>query len=256
MRQRKWLPDQRTTEPAEGVFFVEGPASNWIIVREGADFILIDGGYPRDVEHVLTSIRYVGLEPGHAKAMLITHGHVDHTGSAAHFSREYGTRILCSPEEEAHVRGQEKHQVTVGQVLRRVWRPRVFRWMLHVIRAGALSAEPATKARAWATDELQALPGSPRAVLVPGHTPGNTVFFLPNAQAVATGDALVTGHPVSKETGVVQMLHPMFHSRPDDVREALRRLSDVDASLILPGHGPALRMPLADAVVKISGRRR
>ncbi|WP_247040115.1 MBL fold metallo-hydrolase [Arthrobacter rhizosphaerae] len=256
MRQRKWLPDQRTTEPAEGVFFVEGPASNWIIVREGADFILIDGGYPRDVEHVLTSIRYVGLEPGHAKAMLITHGHVDHTGSAAHFSREYGTRILCSPEEEAHVGGQEKHQVTVGQVLRHAWRPRVFRWMLHVIRAGALSAEPATKARAWATDELQALPGSPRAVLVPGHTPGNTVFFLPNAQAVATGDALVTGHPVSKETGVVQMLHPMFHSRPDDVREALRRLSDVDASLILPGHGPALRMPLADAVVKISGRRR
>ncbi|WP_461165116.1 MBL fold metallo-hydrolase [Arthrobacter sp. R4-81] len=256
MRHANWLPDQRITEPAEGVFFVEGPASNWIIVREGSDFILIDGGYPRDLEHVLASLRYVGLESAEAKAMLITHGHVDHTGSAAHFSREYGTPILCSPEEEAHVRGQEKHQVTLGQVLRRVWRPRVFRWMLHVIRAGALSAEPATRARAWAADELLALPGSPRAVLVPSHTPGHTVFWLPSAQAVATGDALVTGHPVSKETGVVQMLHPMFHSRPGDVREALRRLSDVDASLILPGHGPALRMRPADAVVELLGRRR
>lgn len=253
MRHPGWLPDQRTTEPVEGVFFVEGPASNWIIVSEGTDFILIDGGYPRNVEHVLSSIRYVGLEPGQAKAMLITHGHVDHTGSAAHFSREYGTPILCSPEEVAHVRGQEKHQVIFGQVLRRAWRLRVFRWMLHVIRAGALSAEPATKARAWAADELEALPGSPRAILVPGHTPGHTAFWLPNAQAVATGDALVTGHPASKEKGVVQMLHPMFHSRPDDVREALRRLSDVEASLILPGHGPALRMRLADAVVEVSG---
>ncbi|WP_458111085.1 MBL fold metallo-hydrolase [Arthrobacter sp. R1-13] len=256
MRHANWLPNQRITEPAEGVFFVEGPASNWIIVREGSDFILIDGGYPRDLEHVLASLRYVGLESAEAKAMLITHGHVDHTGSAAHFSREYGTPILCSPEEEAHVRGQEKHQVTLGQVLRRVSRPRVFRWMLHVIRAGALSSEPATKARSWAADELLALPGSPRAVLVPGHTPGHTAFWLPSAQAVATGDALVTGHPVSKETGVVQMLHPMFHSRPGDVREALRRLSDVDASLILPGHGPALRMRPADAVVELLGRRR
>ena len=253
MRHPEWLPAQRTSQPADGVFFVEGPASNWIIVREGTDFILIDGGYPRDVEHVLASIRYVGLEPAQAKAMLITHGHVDHTGSAAHFSREYGTPILCSPEEVAHVRGQEKHQVTLGQVLQRAWRPRVFRWMLHVIRAGALSAEPATKARAWTADELQALPGSPRSVLVPAHTPGHTAFLLQSAQAVVTGDALVTGHPVNKETGVVQMLHPMFHSRPGDVREALRRLSDVDASLILPGHGPAMRKRLADAVVEVSG---
>ncbi|MBT2531509.1 MBL fold metallo-hydrolase [Arthrobacter sp. ISL-48] len=246
-----WLPEQRTTEPAEGVFFVEGPASNWVIVREGADFIVIDGGYPRDVVHVLASIRQIGLEPAEAKAMLITHGHVDHTGSAAHFSKEYGTPILCSPEELAHVRGQEKHQVTLGQVLRRAWRPRVLRWMLHVIKAGALTAEPATEARAWGADELGSLPGSPRAVLVAGHTPGHTTFVLPKANAVATGDALVTGHPLSKETGA-QMLHPMFHSRPDAVGEALKCLADVDASLVLPGHGPALRMGIGDAIATLS----
>jgi glyoxylase-like metal-dependent hydrolase (beta-lactamase superfamily II) len=230
---------------------MEGPASNWIVVREGADFILIDGGYPRDLEHVLASIRQIGLEPAEAKAMLITHGHVDHTGSAAHFSKEYGTPILCSTEEVAHVRGQEKHQVTLGQILRRAWRPRVFRWILHVVRAGALAAEPATEARTWGADELHALPGSPRAVLVAGHTPGHTAFVLPKANAVVTGDALVTGHPLSKETGV-QMLHPMFHSRPDAMREALRRLADVDASLLLPGHGPALQMPIGDAITSIS----
>jgi glyoxylase-like metal-dependent hydrolase (beta-lactamase superfamily II) len=246
-----WEPGRRTTEPAEGVHFVEGPASNWIIVREGADFILIDGGYPRDLGHVLASVTYLGLEPAKAKAMLITHGHVDHTGSAAHFSREYGTPILCSPEELAHVRGQEKHQVTLGQVLRRAWRPRVFHWMMHVIQAGALDAEPAMGARAWAAGELKALPGSPRAVLVAGHTPGHTAFLIPKAHAVATGDALITGHPLSKDTGV-QMLHPMFHSQPDSVRKALACLADVDASWILPGHGPALQKRIGDAISSIS----
>lgn len=250
-RHPGWLPEARTSEPAEGVYFVEGPASNWIIVRDGAGFILIDGGYPRDLEHVLASIRHIGLEPAEAKAMLITHGHVDHTGSAAHFSGEYGTPILCSAEEVAHVQGKEKHQVTLGQVLSRAWRPRVFRWMLHVIRAGALSAEPATDARTWDDAELRQLPGAPRAILVSGHTPGHTAFVLPKANAVVTGDALVTGHPLSKRNGV-QMLHPMFHSSPDGIREALQVLSDIDASLILPGHGPAVRMRLEDAIGGIS----
>jgi glyoxylase-like metal-dependent hydrolase (beta-lactamase superfamily II) len=250
-RHREWLPEARTSEPAEGIYFVEGPASNWIIVRDGAGFILIDGGYPRDLEHVLASIRHIGLEPAEAKAMLITHGHVDHTGSAAHFSMEYGTPILCSAEELAHVQGKEKHQVTLGQVLSRAWRPRVFRWMLHVIRAGALSAEPATDARTWDNAELRQLPGTPRAVLVAGHTPGHTAFVLPKANAVVTGDALVTGHPLSKRIGV-QMLHPMFHSSPDGIRESLQVLTDVDASLILPGHGPALRMRLEDAIAGTS----
>lgn len=250
-RDPGWLPALRTSEPAEGICFVEGPASNWIIVRDGANFILIDGGYPRDLEHVLASIRHIGLEPAEAKAMLITHGHVDHTGSAAHFSREYGTPILCSAEEVAHVQGKEKHQVTLGQVLSRAWRPRVFRWMLHVISAGALSAEPATDARTWDNAELRDLPGAPRAVLVAGHTPGHTAFVLPKANAVVTGDAFVTGHPLSKRSGV-QMLPPMFHSSPDGIREGLQVLSGVDASLILPGHGPALRMRLTDAIAGIS----
>lgn len=250
-RHPEWLPDTRTSEPAEGVYFVEGPASNWIIVREGVGFILIDGGYPRDIEHVLASIRNLGLEPAEARAMLITHGHVDHTGSAAYFSKEYGTPILCGAEEVAHVQGREKHQVTLGQVLRRAWRPRVFRWMLHAIRAGALSAEPAADARTWAGAELRELPGAPQAVLVAGHTPGHTAFVLPKAKAVATGDALVTGHPLSRRSGV-QMLPAMFHSSPDGIRGALQVLSEVDAALILPGHGPVLRKRLTDAIAGVS----
>ena len=154
----------KISEPAPGVHFVEGPASNWIVVREGDGFLLIDGGYPADRDLVLDSIRQLGLEPADAQAMLITHGHVDHTGSAAYFSRTFGTPILCSPEELAHVQGKEKHQVTIGQVLLRIWRPKVLRWMVHVIKAKALQAEPAVQAEAWTEQRLAGLPGSPRAM--------------------------------------------------------------------------------------------
>ncbi|WP_159697702.1 MBL fold metallo-hydrolase [Arthrobacter sp. 18067] len=235
------------SEQAPGVFFVEGPASNWLIVRDDSGFILIDGGYPADRDLVLESVRGLGLDPAAAKAMLITHGHVDHTGSAAYFSRTFGTPILCSPEELAHVQGKEKHQVTFGQVLVRAWRPKVFRWMLHVIKAKALQAEPATRAEAWTQEKLQGLPGKPEAILLPGHTPGNVALLLPTARAIAVGDSFVSGHPISPMSGP-QMLHRMYHSDPAAALGATHRLDDVDASVVLPGHGPALNMPLAEAL--------
>ncbi|MFF1827989.1 MBL fold metallo-hydrolase [Paenarthrobacter sp. NPDC058040] len=237
----------KITEPAPGVHFVEGPASNWIIVRDDSGFLLIDGGYPADCALVLDSIRQLGLEPADAKAMLLTHGHVDHTGSAAYFSRTFGTPILCSAEELAHVQGKEKHQVTIGQVLLRVWRPKVFRWMVHVIKAKALEAEPAARAEAWTEERLRGLPGRPKAIPVPGHTPGNVAILLRDAGAIAVGDTFVSGHPISSKRGP-QMLHRMFHHDAKAALEVTQRLHDIPAPVILPGHGPALHMPLAEAV--------
>lgn len=247
---KKWNTAGAVSEQAPGVFFVEGPASNWVVVHDESGYLLIDSGYPADRPLVLESIRFLGLEPAACAAVLITHGHVDHTGSAAHFSNAYGTPILCAPEELAHVRGHEKHQVTVGQVISRAWRPRVLRWMLHVIRAGALKAEPAVRAQAWDAGILRRLPGSPEAILLPGHTPGNSSVLLPGAGAIAVGDSFVSGHPLSRRVGA-QMLHRMYHSDPEAALAATRRLEAVDARVILPGHGPALHMPLSEALATL-----
>lgn len=249
-----WDVAARTTEPAPGVFLVQGPASNWIIVRDAAGYLLIDGGYPADTPLVLRSLQRLGLDPADAAAMLITHGHVDHTGSAAYFSRTFSTPILCSAPELAHVQGLEKHQVGFGQVLPRIWRPRVLRWMLHAISAGALKAEPAHGARTWTAEELQSLPGSPVPVISSAHTPGHTSYLLPEASALVTGDLLVTGHPLSPSVGP-QTLDPIFHLHPGQAVTAMDVLLGLDASLILPGHGPALRSGPAAAVAAAASSR-
>lgn len=242
-----WDVSSRTTEASDGVFLVEGPASNWIIVRDDSGYLIIDGGYPADTPLVLRSLRHLGLDPADAAAMLITHGHVDHTGSAAYFAKTFNTPILCSASELAHVRGLEKHQVTFGQVLPRLWRPRVLRWTLHAIAAGALKAEPAKSAQAWTDEALRALPGSPVPLLSSAHTPGHTSYLLPAASVLVTGDLLVTGHPLSPAVGP-QTLDPVFHLHPGQAVAAMDVLIGVDASLILPGHGPALRSGPAAAV--------
>jgi hypothetical protein len=62
---------------------------------------------------------------------------------------------------------------------------------------------------------------------------------------VCTGDELLTGHAVSRRTGP-QLPAAFFQHR--DTRDAVLPLADLNADLILPGHGEPLRMPLADAV--------
>ncbi|UWX85570.1 MBL fold metallo-hydrolase [Arthrobacter sp. zg-Y1110] len=235
------------SEPAADVLFVEGPASNWILLRRAAQFTLIDGGYRGDLPLVLASIRDAGLDPADAVAVLITHAHVDHTGAAAYFSREYGTPVLSSAAEHKHLSGEEKFSVTPLQVLFRAWQPRVFRWARHVLRSGGPKGIPVRSAAVWTDDLLAGLPGRPVAVPTPGHTPGHTAFYLPDAKAVVTGDALVTGHAISARSGP-QLLHSMFHYDGARVDTALAVLAGLDACLLLPGHGPALRAGIRDAV--------
>lgn len=237
------------TEPAPGIYFVRGPASNWIILRRESRFTLVDGGYRGDVPLVLASLREAGLRADHADAVLVTHAHVDHTGAAAHFSRTYGTPVYAAREELPYLRGVRKHPVPLRQVALRIWQPLVFSWVRQVVSAGGVRGLTVPAARAVDAGLLADLPGAPVAVPTGGHTPGHCAYYLPGHAAVLTGDALVTGHNISRRQGP-QLLHPLFTTNQAAARRALEVLGRLDAGLILPGHGPALRMPVALAAAE------
>ena len=89
------------------------------------------------------------------------------------------------------------------------------------------------------------LPGHPVPVATHGHTSGHTAYWLPQVGAVATGDGLVTGHPLVRRPGP-QVLPAFFNH--GDALAALAPLADLDAEFVLPGHGEALRRPIRDCV--------
>lgn len=240
-----------TVEHADGIYLVQGPGSNWIIIRGAQGFTLIDSGYPSDLPLVLDSITALGLKPGQAQAMLITHGHTDHTGGAQYFSEEFGTPILSSAAEHKTLLGEEKYQVTVGSALPYLWRPTVIRWALHAAKSGGMIPNDIAAAQVWEADRLLELPGSPVPVPTPGHTPGHTAYHLPEAGVLIAGDALVTGHALSKCTGP-QMLHPMFHHDIKAANRALDLLAAVDATVLLPGHGPGINGDPAELVADVN----
>ncbi|MYS30984.1 MBL fold metallo-hydrolase, partial [Streptomyces sp. SID7804] len=121
---------------ADGTYLVHGPSTNWVILTEGDAVTLIDTGYPGDRERLLDSLAQVGSSPEAVTAVLITHAHNDHLGSAQYLRAAHGTPVLTHEAEVPHARRDFLHQVSVGRVLRNAWRPGVAPWAVHALRAG------------------------------------------------------------------------------------------------------------------------
>jgi glyoxylase-like metal-dependent hydrolase (beta-lactamase superfamily II) len=230
----------------DGIHLVHGSNTNWVILTEGDALTLVDTGYPGDREQVLASLAAVGGSPEAVTAVLVTHAHNDHLGSAEYFSSTYGTPVYTHEAEVPHARRDFLHQVSVGTVLKNAWRPGVVPWSVHALRSGGTAHVPVSGPRAFPGEGPLDLPGRPVPVHTPGHTDGHCAFHLPEAGVVISGDGLVSGHPTSRVTGP-QLLPGMFH------RDRSRTLASLDAfealagDVLLPGHGPVHRGSVREA---------
>ena len=223
-------------EVAKDVFCVGGTDVNWVLVREGTDLTLIDGGWRGDLAALPASIHILGRRPEDVRAILLTHAHVDHMGALNHLHERYGTPVYTGPREVPHAHRDHLEQATPLDVIRRAWRPKVLAWGLRITRAGALRHLSVPHALPFPGDGPLDLPGRPVPVPCPGHTSGHSAFHLPATGVVATGDALVTGHPTSRITGP-QLLPAFFTHAPDQALAAMDTLGGLDAGILVPGHG-------------------
>ncbi|MFJ2605622.1 MBL fold metallo-hydrolase [Streptomyces sp. NPDC091279] len=233
---------------ADGIHLVRGADTNWVILTEGDQLTLVDTGYPGDRERLLASLTAVGGAPEAVAAVLLTHAHTDHLGSAEYLRHVYGTPVYLHWAEVPHARREFRQQVTARQVLRESWRPGVLPWAVRALRSGGTAEVPVASPEAFPCCGALDLPGRPVPVATPGHTDGHAAFHLPGAGVVVSGDALVTGHPTSRVRGP-QLLPAMFHHERDRAVASLDVLAALDGELVLPGHGPAHRGPVREAAL-------
>ncbi|MDQ0711056.1 glyoxylase-like metal-dependent hydrolase (beta-lactamase superfamily II) [Streptomyces luteogriseus] len=231
---------------ADGTYLVHGSNTNWVILTEGDAVTLVDTGYPGDREQVLASLAQVGSSPEAVAAVLITHAHNDHLGSAEYLRATYGTPVFLHEAEVPHARREFLHQMSLGTVLGNGWRPGVLPWAVHALRSGGTAHVPVTAPQAFPTEGALDLPGRPVPVHTPGHTDGHCAYHLPGTGVLISGDALVSGHPTSRVEGP-QLLPDMFHHERPRALASLDVLAELEGELLLPGHGPVHRGPVRDA---------
>lgn len=239
---------------ADGVAHVVGPRVAWQCLVDGDDVCLVDTGWPSDLELLEASLRELGRKPADVSAILLTHAHPDHLGAAERLRSQHGCEVRVHADEAAHARGERREQVAVVDLLVRLWRPSVLAFAGHAVRHGGLRAEGVAEVRPFsdgATDGDGRLDvaGRPVPVATPGHTSGHCGFHLPEQGVVLTGDALVTEDPVSRRQGP-RLLPSFLQHDPVAALESIQRFRSLEATTLLPGHGPPFHGPTGLAVTR------
>lgn len=233
------------TAVTDRIWMAQTPLVNWTVVTGHTGVLLIDAGFPGQRAEVLESLRQLGFGPQDVTAILLTHAHIDHLGSAIWFAREHATPVYCHAAEVGHARRDYLQQVSPTALAGQVWRPRWLAWSVQVAAQGGLVRDGIPGAQALTAPVATGLPGTPVAVPTPGHTGGHCSYVVDDV--LVAGDALITGHPLARRTGP-QLLPSMFNHDDDGGRRSLDALADLGTDVLIPGHGQVWRGPIAAAV--------
>jgi glyoxylase-like metal-dependent hydrolase (beta-lactamase superfamily II) len=224
---------------------------NWTIVVDGDGVLLIDAGFPGQRPEVLASLRQLGFQPSDVRAILLTHAHVDHFGTAIWLAAEHRVPVYCHADEVGHAQRKYLEQASPVDVALHAWQPRWLLWSAEIARTGAFVKAGIPTAQALTTDIAATLPGGPIAIPTPGHTGGHCSYLVDGV--LVSGDALVTGHPTSRKVGP-QLLHRVFNHDQAECVHSLGALSVLETDVLLPGHGDVWRGPIQDLAARAGSR--
>ena len=222
---------QLTIQRFVNLYFVEAGAPG--------EWVLIDTGLPGNAEAIIAAADALFYPGTHPQAILLTHGHLDHAGSAQELAEHWHVPIVAHPLELPFLTGQAVYppaDPTVGGSLAFVSRffpPQTFQFGDEV--QALLTAE--------ATPPY--LPGWEWRH-VPGHAPGQVAFFRPEDGTLLGADAFATTHHDSVPAVLLQLPRLSRCGTPftfdwEQARASVRELAQLRPRAIGCGHGPVMQ---------------
>jgi hydroxyacylglutathione hydrolase len=182
--------------------------------------IVVDTGNPGNTVLILSELAGLGFAPKDLALILLTHGHLDHLGSAAELRRATGAPIALHRADLEMVRSghQPLHPTGLdGRILKRFF-PTDFQPLEPDI---VLTGNGSLQSYGVEADILE----------TPGHTPGSVSVRLSDGQCLIAD--LVRGSFIAQN-------HPARHLFADDAdegRRSIEKLLTLPLTRLHPGHG-------------------
>jgi len=205
---------------------------NVYLIEDERGLTLIDAGIPGLWDELVTELAEMGRSMSEIRGVILTHADSDHTGFAERMRRESGVPIFVHEDDAAQATGEVKKKnpswgkVKVGPLISFLW---------YAGTRGGLKVNPVAEVTTVRDGETLDLPGDPRIIHTPGHSPGSIAIHSPAVEALFVGDAMTTRHVL---TGVQGPQPAPFTLDEGRALSSLERWGNVAARWVLPGHGP------------------
>ena len=233
-------------EVAQGIHRLTQGVSNFYLIEEAGRFVLVDAGAPRDWDLLVGAMSGLGRALDDLEAVLLTHAHSDHTGFAERARTSANARVWVH-QVDADVAKGAKPPKNDGKATSYLLRAEFYRTVLTLMRRGAMRIVPVQEVSTFADGDTLDVPGRPRVVHAPGHTPGSASLLIEGRRVLLSGDTLVTRNPLTGRVGPQIMPSGLNRDTPQALR-SLDALTSVPADVLLPGHGEPWTGGTAEAV--------
>lgn len=208
--------------------------ANTFIVEDSRGVVVVDAGMPHRASSIVHALRARGHAPQDVRLILITHGHIDHAGSALALKELTGApialhrgdaRLVATPELKIPP-GRNRATEALGALVR------AFGW---VVPLEAFTPE------VW-LEESQSLREfglDARVVHTPGHTAGSVSVACADG-ALFVGDAILN---------LVHVAFPLFWESAEETRESALRIHALKPRVCYTAHGRAFRAEELDPFI-------
>ncbi len=241
-------------EIVPGVYGLGTEKVNWYVVESAGELTAVDAGLPAFAGTLETDLRQIGFAPSDVKALVLTHSDGDHTGLTRTFAAA-GARVLIHDEDQATLRkpGPKGGDGSPQNLLPYLIQPGLWTLVVHMGRRGGAKPLSFDGAETFTGGQRLDVPGNPLTIHTPGHTAGHSALLFEQQGALFVGDALCTWNPVFRSTGP-QLMPKAFNVSTTQCLHSLKAIEDVEAAVLLPGHGEPWTGSPASAVAEARKR--